>query len=135
MFIIKPQSQFMYKNPILVAILNLAAILRHIAVILILKKTLDCTLHDKKSKFGFYYINTVDINPCSQQYSILTLKISLGAQTGILGTFFQKSANGIVFVEKNGSRINIKHKVNTISLMDRILRPTTVASPKNMYIL
>ena len=47
-----------------------------------------------------------------------------GAQTGILGTFFQKSANGIVFVEKNGSRINIKHKVNTISLMDRILRPT-----------
>ena len=36
-----------------------------------------------------------------------------------------KSANGIVFVEKNGSRINIKHKVNTIwcSLMDRILWP------------
>ena len=29
-----------------------------------------------------------------------------------------------MFVENNGSRINIKHKVNTISLMDRILRPT-----------
>ena len=37
MFIIKPQSQCMYKNSILAAILNLAAILRHIAVILILK--------------------------------------------------------------------------------------------------
>ena len=53
MFIIKPLSQFMYKNSILAAILNLAAILRHIAVILILKKTLDCTLHDKKAIFVF----------------------------------------------------------------------------------
>ena len=52
MFIIKPQSQFMYKNSILAAILNLAAILRHVAVILILN-TLDCTLHDKKSNFCF----------------------------------------------------------------------------------
>ena len=53
MFIIKPQSQFMYKNSILAAILNLVAILRHVAVILIQKHTLDCTLHDKKSNFCF----------------------------------------------------------------------------------
>ena len=56
-----------------------------------------------------------------------------GAQTGNLGTFFQKSANSIVFVEKNGSRINIKHKVNTISLMDKNPETDYIGSSGSKY--
>ena len=54
MFIIKPQSQFMYKNKILAAILNLAAILRHKAVILILKNIGLYSAWQKKNNFNFY---------------------------------------------------------------------------------
>ena len=61
--------------------------------------------------WGGYHAGGSHGNSSSQRY------------TDILQAYFQKSPNGIVFVETNGSRINIKHKVNTISLMDRILWP------------
>ena len=53
MFIIKPQSQFMYKNSILAAILNLVAILRHVAVILIQNTHWTVLCMTKKAFFVF----------------------------------------------------------------------------------
>ena len=58
------------------------------------------------------------------------------AKMGILGTFFQKVVGTLGFLEQNWSRNICKHKVNTISLRRRVLRPTNrivcaVCQPKN----
>ena len=53
MFIIKLQSQFMYKDSILAAILNLAGILRHVAVILIINTHWTVLCMTKKKQFLF----------------------------------------------------------------------------------
>ena len=50
------------------------------------------------------------------------------AKMGMLGTFFLKSGRHPRIPRKNWSRNICKHKVNTISLRRRVLRPTTVGT-------
>ena len=49
------------------------------------------------------------------------------AKMGMLGTFFQKVVGTLGFLGKSWSRNICKHKVNTISLRRRVLRPTNSA--------
>ena len=96
-------------------------------VFLLNRRASSCTkTHFEAFSSHFDSKKTLD---CTQQYYTLTLNISLGGPNGHFGHIFSKICQWHRVRGENGSRINIKHKVNTISLMDRILRPTSCHSP------